>query len=573
MTAGRPRTPGMLGALLLGLAGLLAACQPLPPAGGPPAPAAASPEIIGELRTWGPNVTVNGTPAADGRRLRRNDFVATGPNSRARVQFTPGGFVQLEENTDPNFLLDLLDSGRCLIKFLLRNGSAAGDTDPCSHEVTDASGNDILAGSQYILTATPEASVLTLLDGSARVRGARTVTVQAGQQVVMTRDFISEPRRLSSRELRRLRDWLKSFDFTGAQPALRPVPVPRLNGLQPDRARRLLQSADLALGQVLEQPSTTAPPGTIIDQRPRAGTRVPPGTGIYVQVAVPAKAPLRAPNLRGLTVPDAERRLAQARLRLGTVTERPSEPQFQGTILSQNPGPGVVVQPGTAVNVEVGIRVQRATVPTLQGLARGDAERRLRDANLRPGRVTEQLIEKGRDGTVIAQRFSPGTTLAPGTPVDLTVAIEGRRVPTLTGVPLRIAQSRLSVAGLPQGQIVEQVNLKVPPGTVIGQSARAGLLVRIGSKVGLTVAKGLATVPLPPQPQPQPQPQPKICTAPKIDGLTFEQAKKLLAERGLQGRVRGQYGFRSNVVYRQDPAPGGRFPCDQPITFDLGTIG
>jgi len=146
-------------------------------------------------------------------------------------------------------------------------------------------------------------------------------------------------------------------------------------------------------------------------------------------------------------------------------------------------------------------------------------------------------------------------------------------VPTLTGVPLRIAQSRLSVAGLPQGQIVEQVNLKVPPGTVIGQSARAGLLVRIGSKVGLTVAKGLATVPLPPQPQPQPQPQPKICTAPKIDGLTFEQAKKLLAERGLQGRVRGQYGFRSNVVYRQDPAPGGRFPCDQPITFDLGTIG
>ncbi len=64
-----------------------------------------------------------------------------------------------------------------------------------------------------------------------------------------------------------------------------------------------------------------------------------------------------------------------------------------------------------------------------------------------------------------------------------------------------------------------------------------------------------------------------MCRAPAIDGLSYELAKKLLAERALQGRVRERYGYNSNTVYRQDPRPGAQFSCTQAITFDLGTIG
>lgn len=98
------------------------------------------------------------------------------------------------------------------------------------------------------------------------------------------------------------------------------------------------------------------------------------------------------------------------------------------------------------------------------------------------------------------------------------------------------------------------------------QSPGPNALVEPGARVSVTIAKRPPVL-VPPQP-----PQ-RTCTAPRIEGLSYDRAKQLLAERGLQGRVRGTYGENSDIVYRQDPKPGAQFPCDQPITFDLGTIG
>jgi hypothetical protein len=63
-----------------------------------------------------------------------------------------------------------------------------------------------------------------------------------------------------------------------------------------------------------------------------------------------------------------------------------------------------------------------------------------------------------------------------------------------------------------------------------------------------------------------------MCTAPEINGLSSDAARKLLMERGLIGEVRSRGGTQTNTVFRQTPEPGERFPCDQPILYDLGTI-
>jgi beta-lactam-binding protein with PASTA domain len=615
----------LLLALLLGLA----ACQPLP---------RRPPEIIGTLRIQGPNVTLNGALATDGMAFTNGDVVVTGPASRARLVPTTGGFIQFEENTDP--IIKAIWKGLCWIIIKIEGGMFGAQTGSCGQITQDPYGNEIFATSQYVLAVGGQASVFTLLDGSAEVRAGRRVRVQPGEQVVATRDFISDPRRISGREVQLLIAWLESFDFTGARPAIMPVAVPPVVGLSTDRARQTLDRAGLALGQVTERPSSEASPGTILDQKPNAGTRVPPGTAIYVEVAVSPPPPVRVPNLRGLTLPEAERRLAQARLRLGEPTARASEARPDtiiaqtppagsiappdslvevvvaqvrqaevpalfgltldeaeqrlsrvalrlgdveeretgdarpGTIIAQRPGPGAQLPPGAQVNVTVATGLRLQQVPQLFGSSLAEADRRLHAAGLRRGRVSEQLSESRAQGTVVGQRPEPGATVPPGSAVDVTLAVAARRVPNLVGETLRGVRSRLSRTELSLGRVSEEATRTFEPDTVMRQSPPPGALVAVGTGVDVTIAKPLPVFqPSPPfRPLPPPQPE-RRCTAPKIDGLSYERAKQLLAERGLQGRVRRTYGEDSNTVYRQEPPPGAQFPCDQPIAFDLGTIG
>lgn len=59
--------------------------------------------ITAELLIDGDNVRVNGEPANFGQRIRQGDLVTTGPASAARLQFSDGTRVHLDQNTDPIF--------------------------------------------------------------------------------------------------------------------------------------------------------------------------------------------------------------------------------------------------------------------------------------------------------------------------------------------------------------------------------------------------------------------------------------------------------------------------------------
>lgn len=61
-------------------------------------------EIIGTLQAMGDRVFVNHRPASTGMRVYNGDNVSTGENSKAIVRFLQGGFVELDENTDPDFI-------------------------------------------------------------------------------------------------------------------------------------------------------------------------------------------------------------------------------------------------------------------------------------------------------------------------------------------------------------------------------------------------------------------------------------------------------------------------------------
>lgn len=661
---------------------------------------------IATLQIIGSNVTVNRIRASNGMAIKNGDYIATGPASRARLDFFSGGYLQLEENTDPGFWERLLATGRCVIEFALQRGTGSGETGNCDASATTPEGIEIFIGSKYVLTAGPASTVLTILEGQATVRDERAVQVGAGEQVVISRGAISAPRRLNEVELRLLNEYFDSYDFTGQRPPQWPVSVPRIEGLGFEEAAHILSQVGLGLKRVGERSTERFRPGAIVEQRPEAGAAVPPGTAIYVEVAVtptpvlPPKSlfqpgqglgpndrpggrdvltldelklcvrydqaylnqrdkaaqavdeadqakrkineleaalekkidhrdaeaverfnsqvdslnksvrhlngvlapaarrevdlqnqlanqfnskcagkyyyendmrlaikdlesvtpppPVLVPNLRELTVPEAERRLAQANLRLGGVNERETDSAVPGTVFAQQPGPGTQAPPGSHVSVTVAAAPTMTKVPQLFGSSLAQADQRLGDAELRRGRVSERLSEFQAQGTIIGQSSQPGAMVPRGSFVDVTRALAARRVPNLIGETLPGAKSRLSGMGLSIGKVATETTRKFKPETVKAQSPGPGTLVRLGTAVHVTIAKPL---------------QQKMCTAPKIDGLSYGQAMKLLAERNLRGEVRRKYGFNSNTAYRQDPKPGAWFPCSQPISFDLGTIG
>lgn len=174
-----------------------------------------------------------------------------------------------------------------------------------------------------------------------------------------------------------------------------PVPkvqVPNFVGLSRDQALRGLPRffGELSRGSVIAVESRR-PPGTVVDQDPKAGTWVRRGTPVNLYIAQylqgdsgPGESGPREPGQRDpgrrdpetpqVVVPDLIRmNVRQARLvingtqgavRLGTVSYRPSNQVQAGTVIQQDPLPGRTVPFGTVINLLV------ATAPD-PGLIRG----------------------------------------------------------------------------------------------------------------------------------------------------------------------------------------------------------
>ena len=68
------------------------------------------------------------------------------------------------------------------------------------------------------------------------------------------------------------------------------IAVPNLSGLTVEEAEMILQSVGLVMGETLRKASRDVPPGTIVEQDPRAGTLSAPGTIIDIFIA---RAPSR----------------------------------------------------------------------------------------------------------------------------------------------------------------------------------------------------------------------------------------------------------------------------------------
>ena len=132
------------------------------------------------------------------------------------------------------------------------------------------------------------------------------------------------------------------------------VQVPNIRGRTLRDASFVLEREGLKLGAVEYQSSEESPPNTVIEQKVAPGTKVK--RDIYVSVVISqgkTDRKVSVPDLRGKTLTEAGKILANNGLKLGNITYIPSTELLPNTVVDQFPRVSELVAFGQAIDLFV----------------------------------------------------------------------------------------------------------------------------------------------------------------------------------------------------------------------------
>jgi beta-lactam-binding protein with PASTA domain len=201
------------------------------------------------------------------------------------------------------------------------------------------------------------------------------------------------------------------------------VPVPVLVGLSPTAAQKQLEP--LGLKGMLDSTgdySQDIPAGHILSQFPVSGTVVKQGRRIWIKISKGFKA-VEVPQLRGMSLRQAEINLQQNGLQVGVVSELVHNNIPAGAVIGTTPPAGSKVEIRRSVGIQISVGEVRApsTMPALRGMSFSQAKSRLEKLSLTLGEVIYRKEARSLPNSVLEQSPAPGTALK-GQAVDLTLS-------------------------------------------------------------------------------------------------------------------------------------------------------
>jgi serine/threonine-protein kinase len=135
--------------------------------------------------------------------------------------------------------------------------------------------------------------------------------------------------------------------------------MPDVHGLTKVAAETKLKNMGLKLGKVEEEYSNEAA-GTVLNQTPRAGTKITKGSAVDLVISKgPKSRKVTLPDFSGSTLNSIETQLKSLNLKTGTVTEVTSS-KPAGTILDQTPAAGTDIAEGSSVAFSIA-KTEKAT--------------------------------------------------------------------------------------------------------------------------------------------------------------------------------------------------------------------
>ncbi len=196
------------------------------------------------------------------------------------------------------------------------------------------------------------------------------------------------------------------------------------------------------------------------------------------------------PRVLGMSVQDASQQIRTAgfEVREGGGEPHPSAPA--GTVIWQDPPPGVNAPAGLRVTLVVSAGPPKIPVPDVAGLDGSLAQRLVTAAGLTVAQV-ESIQAPTPTGIAIQTQPGAGSLLPPAAGVTVVVSRGAPTIPVsnLLGMSVSDARSRLETDGLKVGSVTRRRTAEANPGTVVGQKPAAGTLAAPGTVVDLIVAR------------------------------------------------------------------------------------
>jgi serine/threonine-protein kinase len=138
----------------------------------------------------------------------------------------------------------------------------------------------------------------------------------------------------------------------------KPVSVPGVFGKNADEARGLIEGAGLKVS-TKDDTTSSADPGTVTKQDPKAGSKVKPGDTVTLDVA---KA-VDIPDVTDLSEADATKQLRDAGFQVRVRDVQTANQNEDGKVLDQSPAAGEQRKRGSKVTIRVG-RFTASATPT-----------------------------------------------------------------------------------------------------------------------------------------------------------------------------------------------------------------
>lgn len=200
----------------------------------------------------------------------------------------------------------------------------------------------------------------------------------------------------------------------------REVVIPKVVGMDEKQAEELLSDSDLEAVKGGERFNEKYPKGTVIFQKPAAGSTVKEGRRVFLFVS--SGIPLvKVPSLKGKYLRDAKLTLDRMELALGD-TSRVQSQSPKDVIIDQQYYEGTQVQKGTRINVTVSLGQNIGVmIPDLLGKSLAEAEEILKSNKLTLGKINYQPSFSLLPNTVIDQYPSKDNMVQEGSAVDLFV--------------------------------------------------------------------------------------------------------------------------------------------------------
>ncbi|MGH3906677.1 MAG: Stk1 family PASTA domain-containing Ser/Thr kinase [Pseudonocardiaceae bacterium] len=308
--------------------------------------------------------------------------------------------------------------------------------------------------------------------------------------------------------------------------------VPDLTGLQRSAVEATLAEADLD-AKLSGDHNDSVPDGTVISSDPGAGSRALRGSDVTVLLSLGRPV---VPDLPvGTTAKEAERLIGEADL---SPRDDPAAAEFhdtvpRGAVIGLRPAPGTVLTVGAPVSMVLSKGPAPITIPEVRGLPEAEAIAALDQSGL-TAQVRREFDDQVPGGQAIGTDPGAGDEISRGSDITLLVS-NALVVPDVVGQPREAALAALTSAGFEPRE----------RGEGAGRQGATVMSVRPGAGSLVPASDNRVTVQLTTR-----------LVVPNVVGMPVGQARKVLADAGLDSEISQFFGGSSSRVVAQFPGAG-----------------